>query len=115
DLQISRVGKGRAKNPEFEVRFFLKNTGKRQGSEVAQLYIGQISPGVPRPVRELKGFTKVSLNPGESRSVSFRLDPSSFSYYDVKSQGWKYDPGKYDLFVGASYEDTRLRKELKID
>jgi beta-glucosidase len=99
----------------YTVSFAVTNTGKRQGAEVAQIYVGPRSPAVPRPAKELKGFSKVDLRPGETRQVSVTLNPRSFSYYDVKSHQWKADAGTYDILVGRNVEQTELKgtAELK--
>ena len=73
------------------------------------------NPAVPRPAKELKGFQKVELKPGESKQVSVTLNPRSFSYYDVKSHQWKADAGTYDILVGRNVEQIELKgtAELK--
>jgi len=73
------------------------------------------SPAVPRPAKELKGFSKVELKPGESKQVAVTLNPRSFSYYDVASHQWKADAGTYDILVGRNVEQIELRgtAELK--
>ena len=90
-----------------KVRVTLKNTGNRAGAEVVQLYVGERNPGVPRPPKELKGFQKVHLRPGESRVVEFTLTPRDFSFWDVLSHGWKANPGVFDITVGNSSADTK--------
>jgi beta-glucosidase len=85
-----------------QVQFDLTNTGKREGAEVAQVYIGNKDSSVPRPVKELKGFAKVSLRPGETRRVTVTLDRRAFSYYDVAGKQWRADPGQYQVYVGRS-------------
>ena len=75
----------------YTASFTVTNTGKRAGAEVAQVYVGPRNPAVPRPAKELKGFSKVELKPGESKQVSVTLNPRSFSYYDVNSLQWKAD------------------------
>ncbi|HEX6880071.1 MAG TPA: glycoside hydrolase family 3 C-terminal domain-containing protein, partial [Terriglobales bacterium] len=96
-------------NGTYTVSFSVSNTGKRAGAEVAQVYVGAESPSVPRPARELKGFTKVDLKPGESRLVTITLDPRSFSYYDIKSHQWKADPGNYNILVGRNVDQIELK------
>lgn len=102
-------------NGTYTVSFALSNTGKRAGSEVAQVYVGAQSPSVPRPAKELKGFSKVELKPGETRQITVSLDPRSFSFYDVKSHQWKADPGTYNILVGRNVEQIELKgtAELK--
>ncbi|MBV9923844.1 MAG: glycoside hydrolase family 3 C-terminal domain-containing protein [Acidobacteria bacterium] len=95
--------------PAFEVSFDVKNTGGREGSDVAQVYVSDTHASVPRPPKELKGFSKVTLRPGESRRVTVRLDARAFSYYDTTSKGWRHDPGDFDILVARSSEQVELR------
>jgi beta-glucosidase len=95
--------------PTFEVSFDVKNTGSREGSDVAQVYVSDTHASVPRPPKELKGFSKVTLRPGESRRVTVRLDGRAFSYYDVAAKRWRHDPGDFDILVGRSSEQIELR------
>ena len=83
----------------------MKNTGDRAGKEVIQLYVGSL-PGPEkaaiRPVRELKGFEKVELQPGESKEVSFTLDKRSFAFYNSEIPGWYVEDGEYEISIGKS-------------
>ena len=88
------------------VSFDVANTGHRAGAEVAQVYVSDPSATVPRPERELKGFERVMLNPGETRHVTVQLNRRSLAYWDVDSHGWKVDPGKFVVHVGDSAENT---------
>ncbi|ADW68874.1 glycoside hydrolase family 3 C-terminal domain-containing protein [Granulicella tundricola] len=94
------------------VSLTVKNTGARKGAEVAQLYVGQPHASVDRPVKELKGFQRVELAPGESRSVQFVLDRRAFSFYSVAKHGWVAEPGSFDLAVGSSSRDIRLESHF---
>jgi len=96
-------------NQPVTVSFDLKNTGSREGAEVAELYVGAAHPSVPRPIKELKGFARVNLKPGETRHVSIILDRRSFVFYDVSRKDWKAENGDYSVLVGASSEEIRLR------
>src|SRR5262249_38610423 len=73
------------------VSFDVMNTGNRAGAEVAEVYVGELRPKVPRPVKELKGFAKVQLNAGETRHVSLMLDRRAFSYYNASEHEWVAD------------------------
>ncbi len=84
-------------NPDIEVLARVKNTGTRAGAYVAQLYVGELDPAVPRPVRELKGFKKVFLAPGESTDVPFKLDAQAFRHFDGASNSWVVTPGIYQI------------------
>lgn len=91
------------------VSFDVKNTGRREAAEVAELYVGDSHAHVPRPVKELKGFSKVSLNPGETRRVTLELNRREFSYYDVEKHDWSAEPGDFTILVGGSSDDLQLR------
>lgn len=96
------------------VRVTVQNTGKRAGDEVAQLYIRPLASKVARPVRELKGFGRVSLPPGGKAIVTFPLDTRAFSYWDVKMHTWRADPGPYAIEVGSSSRDLRAQGVLRL-
>jgi beta-glucosidase len=103
-----------AANGPITVSFYVRNTGKRAGAEVAQVYVGDPSATVPRPVRELKGFSRVELKPGESRQVSLKLDRRSLAYWDVQGKAWKVDPGKFTVYVGDSSANVPLKADIKV-
>jgi beta-glucosidase len=92
----------------FTVSLDVENTGQVAGSEVVQLYIADIASSVPRPPKELKSFAKVYLQPGESKPVTFTLDKSALSFYDVAKSRWYAEPGVFELKVGSSSRDIRL-------
>jgi beta-glucosidase len=84
------------------VRVAVANTGKRAGAEVVQLYVGDKVASVPRPPRELKGFRKVLLAPGETRELEFVLKPRDFAFWDEAASGWRVEPGEFVIQAGAS-------------
>lgn len=94
-----------------KVTAVITNTGKCVGAEAVQLYVAAPKGGIHRPVKELKGFAKVYLNPGESKEVYFQLDDRSFA---VWSDGWKIPGGTYTVCVGASSADIRLTGEMEV-
>jgi beta-glucosidase len=94
------------------VSFDVTNTGSRAAADVTQLYVGDPHNSVPRPPKELKGFSKIYLKPGETRRVSIPLDARSFSYYDVKSHAWKADAGAFNIYVGRSEADIQLQGKV---
>jgi beta-glucosidase len=96
------------------VSFDVTNTGSRAGATVAQLYVGDPSAKVERPVKELKGYEKVRLEPGKSEHISLTLDPRSFAYWDTASNSWKVDPGKFVVYVGDSSENTPLTQAFEV-
>jgi beta-glucosidase len=100
--------------PRYEVSFDVKNTGTREGADVAQVYVGDTQTKVPRPVKELKGFSKVSLRPGETRKVTVILNSRSLSYYDVNAKQWRAAPGDYNVLVGRSSEQIELHGTLTV-
>ena len=97
---------------KITVTFELTNTGNRAGAEVAQIYVGDSHSDVARPPRELKGFAKVYLQPGETRQVSVDLDRRSFAYYDVAARAWRVSPGAFDVLVGRSSRDIVLKDNV---
>ena len=96
-----------------EVRLSVKNSGKCAGSEVVQLYVHDVKASVDRPEKELKGFARVSLNPAESKTVSITLDKRAFSFYDVKTKKWLAEKGEFEILVGASSKDIRLKRRFE--
>ena len=81
---------------------------------MAQLYIGDSHSSVPRPPKELKGFAKVELKPGETKSVSIPLHARSFTYYDVKDHLWRADAGDFDVLVGRSSATIELKGKISL-
>lgn len=96
------------------VTFDVKNTGSRDGDEVAQLYIGAAHARVPRPVKELKGFSRVSLKSGETKRVTLTLDRRAFSYYDVAKKSWIAEPGAFSIVVGSSSDKPELQESFTL-
>ncbi|MEI7850927.1 MAG: glycoside hydrolase family 3 C-terminal domain-containing protein [Kiritimatiellales bacterium] len=86
----------------------VENTGSVEGAEVVQLYVQDVQASVDRPVKELKGFQKVNLKPGEAKTVSMRLTRADFSFWDEASKAWKAEPGEFTIRVGASSKNTPL-------
>jgi beta-glucosidase len=106
DLQISPR---ESSSPDsVAVSFDVKNVGHRAGAEVAELYVGDSHSSVPRPVKELKSFARVVLQPGEERKVSLTLNRRSFAYYDVKNKDWAAEPGPFSILVGSSSAQIEL-------
>lgn len=100
---------------EKEASFTITNTGSRDGAEAAQLYVHAKCTGVFRPEEELKGFAKVFLKAGESRRVSIPLDDKAFRYFNVKTNRFEVEDGDYEIRIGASARDIRLRGILHIE
>jgi len=97
------------------VSFEVTNTGSVAGAEVAQLYVSDPSSTIKRPERELKGFEKVRLAPGETKHVVLNLDARAFSYWDSTAHKWTIDPGKFVIHVGDSSENTPLSAEITLN
>ena len=97
------------------VTLVVKNSGKVAGSEVVQLYIADDHSAIQRPVKELKGFSKVYLEPGQEKEVTLHLNYRSFAYYDVPGKQWKTEPGNFELLVGGSSANIRLRTTISVD
>ena len=92
----------------------LKNTGKRAGSEVVQVYTGKLPAIVETPLQQLAGFAKVKLEPGKQKLVEIELDSKALSYWDEKANKWVTPKGKVPIYVGASSQDVRLKERVKI-
>ena len=98
---------GHSRN-DVSVSFDLINTGTREGTEVAQVYVGDKHTRLPHPAKELKGFAKINLLPGETQHVNIRLDRRAFAYYDPESKQWRADAGEFEVLVGRSVEQIEL-------
>jgi beta-glucosidase len=98
---------------EVQVTLDVKNTGKVKGEEVPQLYINDLISSVTTPVKELKGFTKISLEPGETKTVKFMLLPEDLSLFDQNMKE-VVEPGVFDIMIGSSSEDIRLKGKLVV-
>jgi len=108
DINITEDGE------EFVVTFNLTNVGRRSGAEVAQLYVTDEQCSLVRPVKELKGFEKVYLEPGQTKTVSIRLDEEAFRFYSPVKHDWVVEPGRFIVSVGSSSADIRLRSSLVV-
>ena len=92
----------------------VKNTGSREGAEVVQLYVHDDKASVERPYKELKGFAKVNLKPGESKDVEISIDRRALSFWDETTNGWKVEPGKFTILVGNASDNLTLKTNIKI-
>jgi beta-glucosidase len=101
-------------NPQVMVTFDVTNTGSRKGAEVAQVYVSDDHAKMERPERELKGFERVELAPGETKHVSVTLDARAFAYWNTSTSKWTIDPGKFTVHVGDSVEDTPLSGSVEL-
>ena len=105
---------GDGTNEMATAQFEIENTGERAGAEVAQLYVHENNPRLPRPEKELKGFKKVFLQPGEKQIVSIPLTGSAFAYYDPALKDWVAQPDSFEILIGGSSRDIRLRDTFKL-
>ncbi len=94
------------------VSFDLTNTGHRAAAEVAEVYVGELHPIVPRPVKELKGFAKVRLDAGETKHISLTLDRRAFAYYNVEKHDWTVDAADFNVYVGSSSARIELTDRI---
>lgn len=97
-----------------QVTFTLTNTGDRDGAEIAQLYVHAQNPTIYRPAKELKGFQKVFLKAGEAKRVTITLDDKAFRYFNVQTDRFEIDGGKYDIMIGASVADIKLTQTVTV-
>ncbi len=116
DLRVSQVSEIGAAQPGsvFSVTLTVKNDGPRAGADVVQLYIHDPHSKIDRPVRELKGFRRVPLNPGETRAVHFTIDRDALSYWSPQQKAWVAEPGTFEVQIGASSHDIRLTAPLTL-
>jgi len=111
-LENLRLARKRIRPREStHVMIDVTNTGKRQGQEVVQLYIRDLVSSVTRPVKELKGFAKISLRPGETKTVRLDITPESLAFYDI-DMNFTVEPGEFEIMVGTSSRDQDLRKVI---
>ncbi len=96
------------------VRVDMENTGKCAGDEVVQLYVHQVECSVKRPVKELRGFERVALRPGQKQTVAFTLDGEKLAFWDVKTHAFVVEPGVFDVLVGSSSEDIRGQTRIQV-
>ena len=99
----------------YTVTVPVTNVGDREGKEVVQLYISDLKSSVERPVKELKGFKKVNLAPGETAEVSFRISKADLSFFDAEKHAWVCEPGTFEALIGASSADIRDKVRFKVN
>ncbi len=112
NIKVSPVASG--KSPKFVVSFDVKNTGNYDGAEAAQVYVHDVSNPADRPYKELKGFSKVFLKKGETRRITAELDSNAFSYFKSRENKFGYDAGNFEILVGASSKDIRLKSTITL-
>jgi beta-glucosidase len=97
-----------------QVSFKIKNTGKFAGKEIAQLYVRDSICSVERPYKELKGFGKIELKSGETKTISIKLNKRTFQFYDAGNKKWTAEPGEFEILVGSSSRDIRLKGKIRM-
>jgi beta-glucosidase len=112
NLQVS--AKAFTISDQLEVRLDVTNTGERGGQEVVQLYVHDVHSKLPRPPKELKAFTKIALEAGETKRVSFTLDTRAFSYYHPAYGQWLAEAGDFEILIGSSAGDIHLREQVSL-
>jgi beta-glucosidase len=108
-----RIG-GRTAGGTISVQVVVRNTGSRRGAEVVQLYVGKAGSSIVRAPKELKGFAKVELAPGEEKIVRVALDRRAFSYYDTAKKEWRVEPGEYQIQIGHSSGEIALSAPVSL-
>ncbi len=103
-----------APDGSITVNLPVENIGSRAGDEVVELYTHQVKASVPRPRKELRGFARVSLEPGEKKAVAVNLSATQLAFYDVKRHQFVVEPGAFDILVGSSSRDIRGKCQLEV-
>jgi beta-glucosidase len=103
-----------AAGKQVEVTMQVRNSGSRAGAEIVQLYVHDVKSSVDRPLKELKGFQRVTLNPGEAKDVAFTLDQSAMSFFSTAKDDWVAEPGVFEVWIGASSRDIRLKGAFEL-
>ena len=102
------------KDGEVELQFTIQNTGKLKGDEVAQVYVHKDNANIKVPINQLKRFQRVTLSPGESKTLSFKIPASELSFYSTRTNDFEIDPGLWEIQIGSSSKDIRLKKDITI-
>lgn len=112
DLKLSEASMG--KEDELAVELSVTNTGEIEGDEIVQLYISDKEASVEREVKSLKGFQRVSLEPGESKTVSMKIDKADLAFFDVDKKSWVVEPGEFEVLVGNSSRNIMLNQAFSV-
>ena len=99
---------------QVDLSFNITNTGKFKGGEVAQIYVRDVKSKEVRPIKELKSFEKVFLAPNETKQVSISLNKDAFMYFNSKANKWVLEKGDFEIWVGSSSKDIRLKTTVKL-
>jgi beta-glucosidase len=99
---------------DLKVSMEIKNTGNVKGDEVVQLYVKDIESSVIQPIKRLRAFKRISLEPGETKTVSFELKNEDFSYWNETKKDWSIEAGEFEIMIGSSSEEANLKTSLSI-
>ncbi len=110
DLKIEKTG-----DIEYDVSYTVKNVGKVPAEEVSQLYVKDECSFVVRPEKELKGYSKDLIKPGEEKRIKIKLCKRSFAYYSTVLKDWHVENGTFEILVGASSRDIKLNGKIEIN
>ncbi len=113
-FKYSNLNLEKLNGSSVKVTFDLTNSGKVEGAEAAQLYVKEINPKIDRPKKELKGFKKLNLKPGETKQVEIILNKDSFSYWNPETKNWAMDSGDFEILVGSSSKDIKLKEKVNL-
>jgi beta-glucosidase len=100
---------------EIEIHFEIRNSGRYKGDEVAQVYVHSNTASVKVPINQLKRFQRLTLLPGEKRTLTFKIPASDFSFYNTSTNDFKTEPGQFEIQIGSSSKDIRLKKTFTIE
>jgi beta-glucosidase len=100
--------------PLFQVSFDVTNTGTMDGADVAEVYVSDPHSKIARPAKELKGFARIDLKAGETKTATVTLNSRSFAYYDADAKRWHAEPGEYEILVGRSSQEIQLRGNVTL-
>ncbi|WP_240050988.1 glycoside hydrolase family 3 C-terminal domain-containing protein [Metabacillus litoralis] len=114
NIKAKAKTKGKDKTNEISVSLNLRNTGDETGSEVVQVYVGELPTNIVTPAKQLAGFAKVELKPGKQERVNIELDPKVFSYWDEEKDEWVTPTGEVPIYVGSSSDDIRYESSVRI-
>ena len=103
------------KDGEIIVQFTIQNTGKYKGDEIAQIYVHDITASVKVPIKQLKRFKRVTLKPNEESTLSFTIPVSDLSFYDIRTNKFKVEPGEFEIMAGSSSQDIRLQQKFIVE
>ena len=113
DIKLSADKIGKDEN--IEISCTIKNTGKYKGDEVVQFYLQDMEASVKVPIRQLKRFKRITLKPGEKKTVTFSLPASELSFYDIETNDFIVEPGGFEIQIGSSSQDIRLSEKFRVE